>query len=182
MKHSLRALLALMAAFAAPAVLTAQSGAEAQTPAAQQELDAIFLEFQQLHMRLQDIQNRALQDPQLNATQEQIGNDIRAAMEVRDPTMPERLARMNTLETEAHAAQQSGDSARLQELVDEAMTIEEHLISLQQAVMQEPAMAARIAEFQAQLERKMSEVDPETQQLIARFRELESRLAAASRG
>ena len=169
-----------MAAVAAPAVLVAQSGTEPAQAPAQQEMDAVFLEFQQVHMQLEDIQNQALQDPQLNATQTEIGSEIRAAMEAQDPTMPDRIARMTTLETEAHAAQQSGDNARLEELVTEAQSIEQHLLALQQSVLQEPAMAARIADFQTQLERKMAEVNPETQALIARFRELESRLAAVS--
>ena len=179
---AVRASLAVMAALAAPAVLSAQAGTPSAPSPAQPELDAMLLEFQQIHMQLEDIQGRALADPQLHATQVEIGNDIRAAMEAQDPTMPDRLARMGTLETEAQAAQQSGDETRLEALVMEAHGIEEHLLNLQQRVMQEPAMAARIAEFQTQLERKMDEVDPETPTLIARFRQLESRLAAATVG
>jgi mevalonate kinase len=174
------AVAALAVALATPGILAAQQAPPA-TPD-QQELEAIFAEFQQIHLQLEDIQMQALSDPQLNAAQEELGQEIRAAMEDRDPAIRQRIERMEALEGEAVSAQEAGDVDKLQALMTEAQTIEEQFLTVQQQVLEAPPIAAKIDAFQAQLERKMIEVDPGTATLIARFRELETRLEAALGG
>lgn len=180
--HFRRALLALILTAGSPGLIAAQ---QADPPAAvpgQLELEAIFAEFQRVHMQLEGIQNEALRDPQLSAAQQELGTTIQSAMENVDPTMKERMARAMVLEAEAHAAQQTGDAERLEELVSEVETIELHFMRVQQQVVAEPAIAAKIMAFQTDLERKMIELNPEALDLINRFRELESVLQSATGG
>lgn len=166
-------------------VLGVPAIAVAQAPAAlpnQQEVEGWLMELNDLHQQLEDIQRQALQDPALFAAQEELGEEIRMAMEQRDPSMAQRMARVESLESEAIGAQQSGDTQKLQELMAEAQQIQEHFMSVQQSVLDQPAIASKVDDFQVQLERKMLDVDPGSAGLITRFRELETKLQTAMRG
>jgi hypothetical protein len=166
-------------ALGTPALLAAQEAASAPT---QHDLEAIFAEFQEIHHQLEDIQLQALQDPQLNAAQEALGEEIRTAMEARDPALRQQMERIESLEGEAVSAQQAGNLEKLQELMVEAQAIEQRFLTIQQQVLTTPSIAAKIEAFQTELERKMVEVNPQTASLISRFRELESKLSTAMQG
>jgi cell fate (sporulation/competence/biofilm development) regulator YlbF (YheA/YmcA/DUF963 family) len=176
-----RALFTAAIVLGMPTMLVAQEADHQTAVPDQEELEAIFAELQQVHLQLEEIQMQALQDPQLSAAQEQLGEEIRQAMESHDPTMKDRMARVQALETEAANAHQAGDHDRLQLLMTEAQQLEEHFMAVQHHVLEEPAIATKVTAFQTQLERKMVEVDPDAQTLITRFRELEGRLQAAMR-
>jgi chromosome segregation ATPase len=167
-----------------PAALVAQQ----TTPSASQEragapdqeqVQSWLSELQQLHLKLERIQASAAQDPQLQSAQVALGNQIREAMEKVDPQLPSQLERVEQLEAEAGRAQQAGDEAKLQQLAQEAEAIQIRFLEARNQVFQQPEMAARLEAFQARMESKMAEVDPEAPQLIKRFQELEEKLAKA---
>jgi hypothetical protein len=175
-----RALLVAALAMGTPVAIAAQQ-AEALSPVAETELEAWLTEYQEVHTQLEGIQQQALQDPELNSIQEQLGSRIREAMENRDPSIPERITRAQALESELMGAQQAGDVERLQQLMAEAQEIEQYFITVQQAVIEDPSMAPEITAFQTRLEQKMGELDPGATALIARFKELEMKIEAAMR-
>lgn len=162
--------------------LAAQEKKDSAAKAAREaaEVQGWFGEIEQLHGRLQDIQEQALQDPQINAAQTGLGNLIKQAMEKSDPALVKGFARMQAMETEAAAAQQKGDTGKLQQLGAEAQQIEKQFAAAQQKVLQQPEIASRVAAFQQALERKMLSINPDTEKLIARFQELETKLAASA--
>jgi len=139
------------------------------------------MEIQQLHGQLEEIQKKALADPALSQAQQDLGTKIREAMEAIDPQLEQSMTRIQALETEAMAAQQQGNQARLQEIGAEAQQIQQKFIATQQLALQQPELAARLEGFQDQLEKKMLEVDPAAERLMARFQELEQKLAAVVR-
>ena len=149
------------------------------TPAARAAADVQlwFGELEQLHGRLQETQGRALRDPQLATSQAELGTRIKQAMERMDPAFAQDLARMESMEAEAAAAQQARDSARLRALGGEAQRMERRFATVQARVLQQPEIAAQVATFQQKLERRMAALDPESDRLIARLRELEARIA-----
>lgn len=174
---------------ALPGALAAQEPAPAPAPAAptapegpSAELQGWLIELQQLHGRLEAIQAQALADPTLSAQQEELGTSIRAAMEAIDPALPQSMTRIQALESEAATAQQAGDQARLEQIGAEAQQIQAQFLNAQQQALQKPELAAQVEAFQVTLEAKMKEVDPEAEQLIARFQELEQKLSAAMQG
>jgi chromosome segregation ATPase len=180
--HSMkRTLLALVALVALPAALPAQ---QPQQPGAQipENVRPLLMEMQQLHVRLEGIQQQALEDPQLSAAQDALGESIKQTMETIDPTLTESMERVQDLETEAAEAQRSGDQAKLQQLAAEAEQIQTKFLTAQEQALQQPALAAQIDSFQTQLERKMAEVDPEAQALIERFKELQVQIASVMQG
>lgn len=159
------------------------AAALAQTPApadpSEEQVEAWFNEFQQVHQQLEGIQAEALQDPALNAAQEELGEEIQLAMATADPNLDQRVARVQAIEAEAAAAQQEGDVERLQELMGEAQDIQNHFMQVQAATLEQPAIATKLAAFQEQLEARMIDINPEAQALMTRFRELEQRIEAA---
>lgn len=141
------------------------------------DVQAWFGEREELHTRLQEIQDRALRDPSIAAGQAELGARIKEAMERADPTFARDLARMDSMEAEAAAAQQQRDSARLRQLGGEALQMERRFALAQERALQQPEIAAGVAAFQRNLERRMAALDPEADQLITRLRALEARIA-----
>ncbi len=179
MKSILRSLV-LGAILAAPSVGLAQQAGQSAPPT-QQDVEAWITEYEGIHRQLQGIQQRALEDPDLNAAQLALGAQIRTAMEAEDPTLAEHLTRAESLEGELQTAQQTGNTQRIAELLAEAQSIEEHFFAVQQVVVAKADIASAIGAFQTRLEQKMSEVDPNAPTLIARFKELEAKLEEAMR-
>lgn len=171
------ALPALGAAQESPA--PAPSAEEPALTEQEQQMQGWYIELQQLHTQLEIIQAQALADQSLATRQEALGEEIRVAMETRDSSMKSRLDRMEAIEAEAMAAEESNNSQKLQQLLIEANDIQEHLIILQQQIVEEPAMAAKLDLFQTDLHQKMLQVNPNAQQMMDRFRELEELLTAA---
>jgi len=170
-----RALFTAALALGLPAMAITQEAAAAD----QQEVEGWLREMEQVHNQLESLQMQALQDPQLSRAQEQLGEDIRVAMERLDPAIQQRMARVEALEVEAVAAQQGNDVQKLQQLMQEAQQIQQHFMIVQQQVLEEPQIMAKVTDFQGQLERRMVEMNPQAQALISRFRELEGKLSAA---
>jgi predicted nuclease with TOPRIM domain len=167
---------ALAAQQRSPAPAAARQQAAAPN---QQQVQQWVTELRQLHQRLEQIQTKAAEDPQIQAAQNALGLELKAAMEKADPQLPARLQRLQALEAEAVKAQQSGDQAKLQQLIQEAQTIQNRFVEAQARVFQQPAMAAKVQAFQTRLEARMAQVDAQSPTLIRRFQELEGKLNAA---
>jgi predicted nucleic acid-binding Zn-ribbon protein len=174
-----RALLPALLLAVLPTAALAQQPAPAAPQEPPQEVQAWLVEMQQLHGRLEGIQEKAMADPTLSEEQQALGTSIREAMMQVDPALEQSMTRMQALEAEAAAAQQQGDQAKLQQIGMEAQQIQQRFVSAQQQALQQPELSAKVEAFQDRLEQKMREVDPEAEKLIARFQELEEKLAAA---
>lgn len=167
---------------AAPATLSSQQAQQQRAAAPQpdvqlqQQVQGWLAEMQQIHGQLEQLQARALQDPQLSAAQSALGESIKTAMQRIDPTLERSLVRVQALETEAEAAQQAGDQTKLQQLGAEVQQIQQKFVAAQQQALQQPELATRVQSFQQQLEAKMTQLDPTAEDLIARFQQLEMQL------
>jgi chromosome segregation ATPase len=185
MLHLRKAFAVALLSVALPAGAAAQQRAPAAPVAAQrsaapsqEQMQQWMTELQQLHVKLEGIQARAIQDPQLQAAQNALGSEIKAAMEKADPQLPAKMQRVEALEAEAARARQAGDQAKLQQLSQEAYAIQASFMDAQNRVFQQPAVAARLEAFQTRLETRMAQVDAEAPALIKRFKELEGKLNA----
>jgi hypothetical protein len=158
---------------AAPAPAPApQPSAQQQPSAEQQKAQAMFLELQQIQEKLEPIQAKALEDAKLKGAQEALGNEIKGAIEKADPGVTASVERLQALEAEAMQAQQGGDQAKLQQLVQEAQQIQGRFMAAQQKAFAQPALSAKVEAFQTDLEKKMIQVDPQAAPLIQRFKQL----------
>lgn len=183
-----RTLLLALALAVVPAALSAQQKPSRTTrpsaprpPAAVESAardpQAWIMELQELHERLETLQAQALRDPALASAQEELGGSIKAAMQKIDPALQEGLTRMQELESEVAAAQKTQDATRIQQLAAEAQQIERQFAVAQQKALQQPAIAAKMTAFQARLQERMTAADASAPRLLARFEELQERLA-----
>lgn len=186
-RRSRRSMLLAFAFVALPAGLVAQqrdarpSPVSARRPAPAKrppEAQAWLSELQVLNAKLEAIQARALQDPQLMAAQQSLGGTIKAAMSRIDPMLEQNVARGRQLQQQALAARQKGDQATLNQLAGEMQAIQQRFFTVQQQVVQEPALAAQLKSFQDRVQKKMTSLDATTPGMIARFGELQGKLAA----
>lgn len=173
---TMRRIPLLLLFLCAPTLLAAQEP-NPVPPQSTGETQSLIAEVQQIQARLAPIQEQALQDSAIRAEQEALGVEVRSAMVQIDPTLGEQITRMEQLATEAEAAQAAGDQARLLQLSAEAQEIQQRLAEAQIQAMQRPEIAARVEAFQARLQGRMIEIEPEAEALIRRFEELQRRLA-----
>ena len=168
------------ATVALPAALAAQAArptvARASAPATPAASQAMMTELRTIAARLQSIHSRAMRAGDLASTQAALMRDIKTAMERQDPELPRLADRVKAMETEASSAQTRNDAARMQALAREFATIQQRFMRAQQSVMRQPAIAQRARAFDDRLHRQMVAADPQTDQLLARSRELQARL------
>jgi hypothetical protein len=177
---------ALAAALMVPAALGAQAGrpvnarATAPSASAAANAQAWMAELQQIQARLQAAHNRVMEDAQLRNAQEALFHDVKVAMQRSDPGLDALARRVESMQAEAAAAVQRGDQARLQQLNADLVPIQQRFMRAQQQVMQQPAIQQRAAALEQRLHARMLQVEPETDRLLARGRELQTRLMRVS--
>ena len=190
-----RAVALALAALALPAALAAQArpmsagvpgaanGLRAPAPAAgaNAELRSLYAELQQISARLQSAHGRAMEDAGLRQTQDALMRDVKAAMQRTDPGLETLLQRVQAMEGEANAAQQRRDANRLQALNREFATIQQRFMRVQTTVMRQPGLAQRARTFEERLHARMVQVEPETDRLIERGKQIQERLMQAAR-
>lgn len=162
----------------APIGLSAQQAA----PQIPEEARELVTELQQIQAQLQPVQQQALQDAELQAEQQALGQKIQEVMLASNPAVQSGLERLQALQQEAQEAHAAEDQEKLGALVTEAQTIEAQLQQSQAAALESPEVAAEVESFEAKVQAKMVEIDPDAASLIARYRELESELRTIVRG
>jgi hypothetical protein len=143
------------------------------------EVQRWYTEFQQIRARLQQAHDRAMEDPQLLTANESFMQDVQAAMDRADPALRLLARRVRQLDSLALGAEQRRDGGLLQVLRSEYLRIQERFLQVQARILREPSFAQRAQALERALLRKMSEFDPEVDDLLERSQELETLLARA---
>jgi hypothetical protein len=158
--------LAALVVFALPAHLHAQ---ESAAPATAQEAQD---ETAQIQARLQQIQQRALQEPELQQAQQELGQELVTTMGRVSPDFAAHSARAEAMTAEIAAAQEAGDNERLHELAAESERLQAAFGEARAQAMQDEGFQTRMQEFQQRIVARMTEIEPETETLLARLNEL----------
>lgn len=162
-------LLALTVPFS-PLAGQQEGGDEAQ-------FQLLMVEYESAQTRLQEVQEETLEaHPELLDQQDSLQEMVVTAMAEIDPQTEEGIARLETLQAEAQAAQASQDGARMQELMAEASTIQERLQGAQTQALERDDVVEAINAFQEAMLNGMKEVEPEVEALVARVQELTEEL------
>ena len=169
---------AVAAALTLPAALQAQSVRARTAPVAVSEASARawYTELQQIQARLQAAHNRVMQDAGVRGQQDAFMRDVKAALLRADPGLEGLTARVEAMQNQALAAQRRGDVAQLRQLNFEMVSIQQRFMRAQQQVMQQPALSQRARQLEQLLHTRMLQVEPETDRLIARGKDLQQRL------
>lgn len=168
---------------AVAAALTATPAVAQETmPAApaSEEVQAWLVEAQQIQQRLSQVQQQVLADPQIAEEREALGEQVQAAMIEADPELEQSMEQIQELEPQMAEAQQAGDQERLNELVAQARAMEQRFQEAQSEALEDPTLRETVLAFNARIEERMLEIEPETPQLIERLRELQTRLQGGS--
>jgi len=181
---------ALSAAMLIPAALGAQArtpvlstaarpvNARAPAPAASANASAreMMIEMQRIQARLQAVHNQVMQDPALRASQESFMREVKAAMLRVDPGLDALAHRVEAMQQQVIAAQQRRDMRALQQLSTELAPIQQRFMRAQEQVVRQPAIAAHARQLETQLHTRMLRVEPETDRLLERGKQLQARL------
>lgn len=163
------ALVVAPSSLAAQAEPAAQAAGTAEAAAAQ---PAPPSELQQVTARLGQIQQRAMQDPQIQSASQELNATIQAAMGRLDANYATMAERAVTLKADVAAAQAAEDNARLHELAAEAKELQAGIAAARDKAMADPEVKEKVEAFKVRLFEKMVELDPEAQTLVQRLTEL----------
>ncbi len=178
-----RACVLAFAVLALPAAAAAQKQIDARVPVSpsRNEARAWYAELQDVAQRLQQVHRRALEDPALREAHRAVGAALQQAVHRIDPGLERLTSRYEALQAEMQRAQQTGDAARASAVWREMEPLAARFQAAHERAVREPAMAARIRAYEAQLRREMLRVEPATEQLVERGQELKDRIDAVLR-
>lgn len=146
-----------------------EAGAEAAVRiAADADPQELMAELQRIQQELAEIQERALEDPELRSDRESLERQLDQEMEALDPEAPTKQARQEELATEFEAAREAGEEEAARELAMETQELQADLQRTRQAALQTEEMTAAIQSFQEEMLVAMNEVDPRTDSLVTR--------------
>ena len=172
------AALALLAG--APAFAQELPGADAPAPGPTEDAatspEQIQVELMAVQQRLVEIEQAALEDPELDTARTELEGQVEAALQEADPEFDDKVERMEELGEEIQQAQQSGDAEAMQGLVSEGQTLEQDLMATHTRVTEGEPLASQIESFRERVMAKMVEVDPEAKELMERAETLMAQL------
>lgn len=174
--RTVRTPIARIAGLAAIALaFLAAPGLDAQEPE-DEERQELTAELQQVAQQLVGIQQRAMQDPELQEEQAATEEKVIAAMTELDPEAQEKLDRMGELQGELRTAQEESDQQEIGSLLQEQRQLQQSLQQTQARAVQQEEVAASIESFRESLLAAMVEVDPQAEELLQRQEELQAEL------
>ncbi len=152
----------LMVGFAGTGYATAQ----------EEDVQQLYQEFMEINMRLQQVQEEAMEDENVAVEAESYSNLISKKIKEIDTEAGAMVDRREEMITKFDEAQGNGDVETMQNLEKEYTELNTKLQPFLQRVMEDEEVVARKDKFEAILIAKMGEIEPETDKLFARINEL----------
>lgn len=151
----------------------------AAAPAARESVSSWYGELQGISGHLQRVHDRALQDPALAQARDQLTTAVRRAMDAADPELPRLAARVQRMPADIAAARQRGDNDRIPELERELAQIQARFMRVRADVLRQPDIARQAHAYEERLRRRMIQLEPLTENLLARSGELQRLIQSA---
>lgn len=136
-------------------------------------------ELQSLSGHLQRVHDRALQDPALRQARDRLMVAVQHAMDAADPELPRLAQRVSQIQEEMGQAQRGGDAPRFQALEQERARIQARFMRVRATVLRQPEITRQSREYEEHLRARMIQIEPLTENLLARSRELQRLLQEA---
>ena len=136
-------------------------------------------ELQSISGHMQRVHERALQDPALRGARDRLMAGIQQAMDRADPELPRLYARVSQIQQEMDAARARNDPARFQALEMEQAQIQARFMRVRGTVLRQPDIARQARAYEEQLRRRMIQIEPLTENLLARSSQLQQLLQQA---
>ncbi|HEX2080250.1 MAG TPA: hypothetical protein VHG08_21285 [Longimicrobium sp.] len=137
-------------------------------------------ELQSISRHLQRVHDNALRrDPALRQARERFVQAMQRAMDAADPDLPRLAERAERMPAEMEAARRRGDVDRMQALERESAQIQARFMRVRAAVLNQPDIARQAHAYEEMLRRRMVQLEPLTESLLARSAELQRLLQSA---
>jgi len=158
-------------------------GVHPPTDLSVEDLQDLLSEAEETQRRLAEIHDRVMTTHgDLQERQESLRQRVDDAIRLAEPDYDAHRSRMEELEMEALVAQQLQDGNRLRLLQSEYEYIAGQMEAAQTQAFGTPEVQAGIEAFEADLIEAMTDLDPQTPQLLDRLEELSALLAMAGIG
>jgi len=136
----------------------------------------LMAEYQGIQQRLSTLEQQAMADSTLVQQFTALEGDIQAAMAEVDPEYESKQEKLGELRTAMQTAQESGDQEAMRTIAQEGQALEMSLQQLQSTVLAQEDLSAQVASFRENVRSKMTEIDPETPELIDRAHDIATTL------
>ena len=182
----LRRMVAIAAVATPASTVSAQAPPPPPPPPQEQEAEAEvqqwIAEIQQIQQQLLPVQEKALQEPELQKEQAEVTDAVKQAMIESDSTIGPKIDRLEALASEARDAQEAGDTEKIGQLTMEAQTLQPEIVQAQAAALEKPEIEEQVTEFQANLHERMAQLDPNAKPLIDKMKQLDEQVRKAMGG
>lgn len=145
------------------APIDAQQGQQGQQF---QEMQKMQQELRSVQKQLRGIRQQALQDSAIQEQQMALQQTVRSAITQLDPNFPAKEDTLNSIQRKLQQAQQSQDTAQLRSLMSRGRRVQQQVQRLQDSVTQRDSISDQIDSFRNDLINKMTEIDPQAEELI----------------
>ena len=139
-------------------------------------LQKVYSEYQQISQRLQSVQQQALADSVLAEKGKNFSRNLDSAMIKDDPSAKEKISKRDKIINGFQEAQKNGDNEKLMKLQQDYKSIIQELQVHQQKAMENEKLQQEGKELNDALVQKMTKIDPQVPQLIARLEVLGKQL------
>jgi hypothetical protein len=137
-------------------------------------------ELQGISRHLQRVVDTALQrDPALRQARDRFVQSVERAMNAADPELPRLAQRVPRMRVEMEAAQRRGDVNRVQALERENAQLQARFMRVRGTALNQPDIARQAHAYEEMLLRRMVQIEPLTETLLARSGELQRLLQSA---
>lgn len=136
-------------------------------------------ELQNISAHMRRVHDRALTDPALRQGRDRLMRLIQDAMDRADPELPRLFTRMGQLQAEMDAARARNDAPRFQSLEMEQAQIQARFMRVRSSVLRQPDIARQARAYEELLRQRMIQIEPLTENLLNRSRELQRLLQQA---
>jgi hypothetical protein len=140
------------------------------TPAQSQE--ELYQEFMQLNQQLQQIQQQALSDKDIEAMNLDFSDRLEAAMIEEEPEIKSTINKRNQLIEKFEKERDNASQEQLEEIRNEFEEVTQKLQPMQELILQKEEFQSDIHKIENAVMDKMEEINPETPQMLARMNEL----------
>ena len=140
--------------------------------------------FQTLQEEVGTLQQEVMTaNMELQAAQAEVSALVEAAVYEIDPALRADMeGRMPAIQQEAQAAQAAANTARLQELELEFVSLRTRAEEAEQVALEQPEIKSRVETFQAALRAEMAVINPDIDETMTELESLADRLDATLNG
>jgi hypothetical protein len=160
--------------------LTAQTAAPLTPQPAPADRQAMMTEYRAASQRFTALNQQAFAtNPDLRTQETALNEMILRTMNEVLPAADAEMARFDSLQAQAMAAQQAQDGPRLNAIIAELGALQGRLQNARTEVMARPEVQARVVALESALMQTMLQLDPGAQSLLDRLDELSAMLSGA---